>query len=50
MDDIMVASEAIMSQQALALAPGTHVEYRSREPYLIGGWFRAKIVQVLLHA
>ena len=46
MDDIMVAAEATMSQQASDLAPGTHVEYRSREPYLIGGWFRAKIVQV----
>ena len=46
MDDIMVAAEAAMSHQAADLAPGTHVEYRSREPYLIGGWFRAKILQV----
>lgn len=49
MDDVMVAGEATMSQQAADLAPGTHVEYRSREPYLIGGWFRAQIVQVLAH-
>lgn len=47
MDDVMVAAEATMSQQAADLAPGTHVEYRSREPYLIGGWFRAKILQVI---
>ena len=46
MDDVMVAAEATMSQQAADLASGTHVEYRSREPYLIGGWFRAKILQV----
>ena len=50
MDDVMVAAEAVMSQQAVALAPGTHVEYRSREPYLIGGWFRAKILKVNLQA
>ena len=47
MDDVMVAAEATMSQQAADLAPGTHVEYRSREPYLMGGWFRAKVLQVL---
>ena len=46
MDDAMVAPEAVMSQQAADLAPGTFVEYRSREAYLIGGWFRARIVQV----
>ena len=46
LDEVMVAPEAVMSQQAADLAPGTHVEYRSREAYLIGGWFRAKIVQV----
>lgn len=46
MNDVMVAAEATMSQQAADLAPGTHVEYRSREPYLIGGWFRAKVLQV----
>ena len=44
--DVMVVPEAVMSQQAATLAPGTHVEFRSREPYLIGGWFRARIVQV----
>ena len=41
-----VAAESTMSQQASALAPGPLVEYRSREAYLIGGWFRAKIAQV----
>lgn len=46
MGDVMVAAEAVVSQQAADLAPGTHVEYRSREAYLIGGWFRAKILQV----
>lgn len=50
MDEVMVAAEAAMSQQAAELAAGTHVEYRSREPYLIGGWFRAQIVQVLAHS
>ena len=43
-----VAAESVMSQQAADLAPGTLVEYRSREAYLIGGWFRARVVQVML--
>ena len=46
-DRILVAAESVMSQQAADLAPGTAVEYRSREAYLIGGWFRATIRQVL---
>jgi len=46
-DRILVAAESVMSQQAADLAPGTAVEYRSREAYLIGGWFRATICQVL---
>ncbi|DBA80372.1 TPA: hypothetical protein ACH3X2_007315 [Trebouxia sp. C0005] len=45
-DRILVAAESVMSQQAADLAPGTAVEYRSREAYLIGGWFRATIRQV----
>ena len=46
LNEVMVAAESVMSQQAADLAPGTLVEYRSREAYLIGGWFRAKILQV----
>jgi len=46
-DRILVAAESVMSQQAADLAPGTAVEYRSREAYLIGGWFRATICQVM---
>lgn len=46
LDEVMVATEPVMSQQAADLAPGDAVEYRSREPYLIGGWFRAKVLQV----
>ncbi|DBA73519.1 TPA: hypothetical protein ACH3X1_011542 [Trebouxia sp. C0004] len=45
-DRILVAAESVMSQQAADLTPGTHVEYRCREAYLIGGWFRATIRQV----
>ncbi len=44
-DEVMVAAESVMSQKAADLAPGTTVEYRSREPYLIGGWFRARVLQ-----
>ena len=46
-DRILVAAESVMSQLAADLAPGIAVEYRSREAYLIGGWFRATICQVL---
>ena len=46
-NQVMVAAESVMSQQAADLAAGTLVEYRGREAYLIGGWFRAKILQVI---
>ena len=43
----LVAAESVPSQQALdCLVPGAAVEYRSRHPYFVGGWFCATIVQV----
>lgn len=43
----LVAAECVPSQQALdCLVPGAAVEYRSRHPYFVGGWFCANIVQV----
>ena len=44
--EAFVASEAVPSQLTLDLAPGAAVEYRSRHPYFVGGWFRAKVLQV----
>ena len=44
--EALVASEAVPSQLTLDLAPGAAVEYRSRHPYFVGGWFRAKVLQV----
>lgn len=44
--EALVATEPVPSQLALEVAPGSAVEYRSRHPYFVGGWFRAKVLQV----
>lgn len=45
--EALVATQAVPSQLTLDLSPGSAVEYRSRHPYFVGGWFRAKVLQVL---
>ena len=45
--EALVAAEPVPSQLTLGFAAGAAVEYRSRHPYFVGGWFCAKILQVV---